>query len=91
MKMFIIIYISFSILNASQVKLKQYNISSNLIKIKKEERSINKGLALDIKTDKDSHFNYILGYEGSVPIFSEIIEEDINKKKNYYIGFKYNF
>jgi hypothetical protein len=92
----IILFLNFSILNASDtLKLIPYEPTleqkinyKNVIK----KEDLNLGMALQLKTNKKSNFDYILAYDGDYMIFNHYLKEDNQiKQTNYYLKIKYNF
>ena len=90
-----IILIQFSILNASDtLKLIPYEpiLKQKITSEENTKEDLNLGMALLIKTNKKSHFNYIVAYEGDYMVLnSHLKKANQIKKTNYYLKIKYNF
>jgi len=89
----ILLSISFTVLNADIFEVRSYEISSEQ-KIQKSQKNIDlkTGVALDIKANESSGFNYTLAYEGDYMFMNNYLEEERQiKNNNYYIGIGYKF
>ena len=94
-KILIILLLSLSLttLNAQTYDVKAYEISSeqDIQSIEKEEE-LKTGMAIDIKDEEASRFNYRVAYEGDYMFMNNYLEEEKQiKNNNYYIGIGYKF
>jgi len=89
----ILLSLSFTALNADTFKVKLYDISNEQkLPKNKKGKKLKTGLALDIKADKKSNFNYILAYEGDYMFMNDYLEEEKQiKNNNVYLGIGYKF
>jgi len=88
----ILVSISFTMLNADTFEIRPYEISKakNVKPIPSKE--LKTGLALDIKANKASNFNYTIAYEGDYMFMNDYLDDKNQiKNNNYYIGIGYKF
>ena len=89
----ILLSMSFTILSAQTFEIKPYEISTEQnLQTTKQDQELKTGMAVDIKTDEESNFNYRVAYEGDYMFMNDYLEEEKQiKNNNIYIGIGYKF